>query len=392
MRVLGIMSGTSVDGVDVALAEFCQQDGDLQMDLLGHREFGWDDELRQELLSVLPPAVSDVAAWCRLETRTGQAFGRSAVRAIEQLGRADLVCCHGQTLYHWVDDTGHTHGSLQIGNPAFIHAACGLPVICDLRSADIAAGGQGAPLASTLDHLWLADEPTAALNLGGIANVTIVGAGTVVCGDTGPADCLLDATAQRLAGKTCDTDGKLALTGTIDRQALSTLLADPYYARPLPKSTGREYYTSDYVENALAGLALSLTDLMATLTELTACTVADVINCRPVRRVVASGGGVRNPALMARLRARCKVPVITSDELGMPSKAKEAYLFALLGYLTATGQPGTVTAGPSSTSATGAVTPVVLGSCTPPTRFDSPAGHVTRLTIQNSSSPEGILA
>lgn len=352
MRVLGVMSGTSVDAIDLAVADL-RPDGDtLVLTPVAHAEVPWPDALRADLLAALPPATSDVATWCRLDAEVGRALAAACVPLAAE-HRVDLIACHGQTLFHWVED-GAVRGTLQVGNPAWVHAATGVPVVSDLRSADIAAGGQGAPLASTLDALWLGDVPTAALNLGGIANITVVGPDLpTTSGDTGPASCLLDVAAEELTGQPCDSDGRLALAGTVDEAALERLLADPYYARPLPKSTGREHFHRAYVADLLGDRAPTGPDLFATLTELTARTVADAVAAHRVDRVVASGGGLRNPALLGRLRALLGVPLLTTDELGLPSDAKEAHLMALLGYLAVPG-------------ATGAARPVVLGSLTPP--------------------------
>ncbi len=360
MRVLGVMSGTSVDAIDLAVAEFTRDDETLVLTPLAHAEVAWPAGLRADLLAALPPGTSDVGTWCRLDTEVGHALGAACAPLAREFA-VDLVSCHGQTLFHWVEGAT-ARGTLQVGNPAWVHAATGAPVVSDLRSADIAAGGQGAPLASTLDALWLGDEPTAALNLGGIANITLVGPDRApVSGDTGPASCLLDAAAQRFTGQPCDLDGGLARAGTVDRDALATLLADPFYARPLPKSTGREHFHADHVTDLLGDRTPSGPDLFATLTELTARTVADAVAAHPeVRRVVASGGGLRNPALVERLRHHLTVPLVPTDDLGLPSDAKEAHLFALLGYLSVHGLPGTIA------GATGAHRPAVLGSLTPP--------------------------
>lgn len=374
-----MMSGTSVDAIDVAVAEFSERDGVVDMRLGWHGEVAWRPEIRASILGVLPPAASTVGQWCRLDTWVGQEFGRAARWALEQAGPVDLIASHGQTLYHWVD-AGEALGSLQVGNPAWIQAATGTQVISDFRIADIAAGGQGAPLTSTFDELWLGATPTAVLNLGGIANVTLVG-GTdgALTGDTGPANCLLDAAALRHLGLGSDLDGAVARSGAVDAEALDALLADPYYEMPLPKSTGREYFDAMYVSRSLSK-ELSIPDLFATLTELTARTVADVVNASEVERVVASGGGTRNAFLMERLRSHLVAPLMTSDDCGLPSDAKEAYVFALLGYLSATGRAGVV-AGAGGRAVTGAVQPAQLGSLTPPRT--ATASAVTRVTLHN---------
>ena len=381
MRVLGLMSGTSADAIDCAVAEFSESGGRLDMRLLWHGEQPWDEGLRARILGVLPPATSTVADWCQLDTEIGQAFGAAASAAIAEAGPVDLIASHGQTLFHWVEN-GKARGSLQVGNPAWIQAATGTPVVSDFRIADIAAGGHGAPLTSTFDAMWLGETPTALLNLGGIANVTVVGLSDgALTGDTGPANCLLDAAAHRFHGLPADLGGALARAGRVDERALAILLADPFFAQPLPRSTGREYFDGDYVARRLVDVTLEGADLFATLTELTARTVADVINRASVRRVVASGGGIHNPFLMERLAALLEAPLLTADELGLPSDAKEAYVFALLGYLSATGRPGVVV-GAGGRAATGATHPTVLGTLTP-AGSGQPAAPAITLALHN---------
>ncbi|MPV38713.1 anhydro-N-acetylmuramic acid kinase [Georgenia subflava] len=375
MKVLALSSGTSVDAIDVALAELDDDAGTLALTPLGHTEVPWPAELRERILAALPPAEIGVGEWCRLDTLVGQTFAEAAAYGLERLGPADLIASHGQTLYHWVEE-GRARGTLQVGAPAWIHERTGVPVVHDLRSADVAAGGHGAPLVSLLDHLWLGERRTAALNVGGIANITVVGpagqtAGArVVTGDTGPGNCLIDAAVADLTGRPYDAGGELAAAGTVDGGALEVLLADPFYRRELPRSTGREHFHSRYVAERLgaAGLRLSGPDLVATLTELTARTVADQVRGAGVERVVVSGGGAHNPVLMARLRDLLP-PVVTATELGLDGDAKEAYLFAVLGYLGVRALPGTAprtTAEPDGPRATGARHPAVLGSLTPP--------------------------
>ncbi|MFD4475602.1 anhydro-N-acetylmuramic acid kinase [Streptomyces sp. NPDC058471] len=364
MRVIGLMSGTSYDAIDAAAADLTIDGDRLLLSPLGLITRGYDEELRTALGGALPPAATTLADVCRLDTRIGQAFATAAGEADRELcdGRAELVASHGQTVYHWVED-GQVHGTLQIGQPAWIAEATGLPVVSDFRPRDIAAGGQGAPLVSIVDRMWLRGRPgaPAALNLGGIANITAAD-GTAF--DTGPANALIDAAVRELTRErlTCDVDGEMAARGTVDEGLLGVLLGEPYYARPAPKTTGKELFHLPYLRAALAGYeALAPQDVVATLTRLTARTVADAIRSVYASEVIVSGGGTRNPTLMAFLRAELGsgIPVRTSDELGLPSAAKEAYAFAVLGFLTAHGLPGTV---PESTGARHAS---VLGSITP---------------------------
>ncbi|MFE9448243.1 anhydro-N-acetylmuramic acid kinase [Streptomyces sp. NPDC006739] len=361
MLVIGLMSGTSYDAVDAAAAEV-RLDGDtLRLRPLGMVSAPYDDDLRDALASALPPAAVPVGEVCRLDTRIGQALAAAAVRADAELceGKAELVASHGQTVFHWVDG-GRVRGTLQLGQPAWIAEATGLPVVADFRPRDVAAGGQGAPLVALVDTLWLRGRPgtPVALNIGGIANLTAPD-GTAF--DTGPGCALLDAAAREFSGGRLDhdADGALAARGRPDGPLLERLLAEPYYTLAPPKTTGKELFHAGYLRAAGLG-GLTAEDALATLTLLTARTVADAVRAVGATEVIASGGGTRNPVLMSLLRGRLPgVPVRTSDELGLDPAAKEAYAFAVLGFLTAHGLPGTDPAG------TGARHPSVLGSLTP---------------------------
>ncbi|MFG2966701.1 anhydro-N-acetylmuramic acid kinase [Streptomyces sp. NPDC048288] len=359
MLVIGLMSGTSYDAVDAAAAELRLLDDTLLLKPLGMVSTPYDDELRESLAGALPPAAVPLARVCLLDTRIGQAFATAAARADRELcgGRAELVASHGQTVYHWAEG-GRVHGTLQLGQPAWIAEATGLPVVADFRPRDVAAGGQGAPLVSLFDLLWLGGRPgtPVALNIGGIANLTAPD-GTAF--DTGPGCALTDAAARGFTGGRLayDADGALAARGRPDGPLLERLLAEPYYALPAPKTTGKELFHADYWRTVEE---LSAEDALATLTLLTARTVANAVRGLGATEVVASGGGTRNPTLMAMLRAELPgTPVRASDELGLPATAKEAYAFALLGFLTAHGLPGT------APTATGARHPSILGSLTP---------------------------
>jgi anhydro-N-acetylmuramic acid kinase len=379
MRVLGMISGTSHDGIDVAAVDFTT-DGTA---LAGRIEYAasvpYDPGLRGRLIAALPPARPGFDAACELDTGIGQAFAAVAAAALAALGpaRPDLVCSHGQTVFHWVVD-GHARGTLQLGQPAWIAEATGLPVLSDVRAADVAAGGEGAPLVPVLDRMLLepyraAGVRAGALNLGGISNMTVCAPGAEpVAWDIGPANALIDAviTASPAAPGTFDADGALAASGTVIPALLGELLAEPYYAAAPPKSSGKELFHLGHVHEALrrAGTSPGLPDLVATLTELTAVTVADAVRAAGVSVVAASGGGVHNPVLMRRLAERLPgVRIAGTGELGVPPDAKEAVAFALIGWATLHGLPGNV---PSCTGARG---PRILGRVTP-----SPGGSVPR--------------
>ncbi|GHF14066.1 anhydro-N-acetylmuramic acid kinase [Amycolatopsis deserti] len=377
MRVVGLISGTSVDGIDVALAELAASGDEVVLVPLGHASLPYPDDLRRELLATLPPSVTTVEQVTRLDTRVGQAFADAASTLA---GTADLVASLGQTVFHWVEG-GRARGTLQLGQPAWIAERTGLPVVADLRARDIAAGGHGAPLASTLDALWLRDlAPAVALNIGGIANVTVVRADGVQAFDTGPGNALLDLAAHQVTGgaQSSDLDGAIAARGQIHEELLDRLLAEPYYAAPPPKSTGKELFHAGYLRAATEGLDVRDEDLLATLTELTAVTIARA--CAGATTVIVSGGGADNPSLMRALARNLPgTRLATSDEFGLPREAKEAYLTALLGWLTWHGVPANLP------DATGARGPRLLGSITPGAHpLSMPAPHpvtVTRLRV-----------
>lgn len=392
MRVIGLMSGTSHDAIEAAAADLTLEGDTLVMCPLGALSLDYPGDLRERIAAVLPPAATTVEAVCRLDTGVGQAFAEAAALAVERLcgGRADLVVSHGQTVYHWVED-GSVRGTLQIGRPAWIAEATGLPVVSDLRSRDVAAGGQGAPLVSLVDTLLLADRGgvPAALNLGGIANVTAVAPDTdPVAFDTGPANALLDAAVRHFTagGREYDEDGRGAAAGRVRPALLARLLADPYYARPAPKSTGKEHFHLPYLLRALAAEPVDdRDDVLATLTRLTAVTVADACRAHRVTELIVSGGGARNPVMTGMIRDRLPgVRLLSSDDLGVPSAAKEALAFAVLGFMTAHGLPGVVP------SCTGARRATVLGCVTPglrPLRLPPPAAGAPRALVVRPRHP-----
>jgi anhydro-N-acetylmuramic acid kinase len=367
MRVIGLMSGTSFDAIDAAAADLRLDGDDLVMRTLGHLSRPYSAQVHATIAAALPPGVTTAATLARVDTLVGQAFAEVAVAAVAELcdGAADLVVSHGQTVYHWVED-GQVRGSLQLGQPAWIAERTGLPVVADLRARDIAAGGQGAPLVSLVDVLLLGTSPwvRAALNLGGIANMTVVPLdGPPLAFDTGPANALIDAAVVHFSGgaERFDVDGAWAAKGRVDDRLLGALLADPYYAAPPPKSTGKEHFHLSYLLDALdAAPQVEPADVIATVTRLAAEAVAEECRRYGVREVISAGGGTRNPTLMGMLSdATPGVRHIPIDALGIPASAKEAYAFAVLGFLAVHGLAGTVP------SCTGARSASVLGNITP---------------------------
>jgi len=371
MRVLGLSSGTSHDGIDAALVSFVPDGDDLRARLLHHATTPYEPALRAAIRAALPPARVGLGEVCALDTLIGKAFAAAAAGALAAAGPADLVCSHGQTLFHAATD-----GTLQLGQPAWIAERTGLPVVADVRARDVAAGGEGAPLVAVLDLLLLADRAgrRGALNLGGIANLTVAVPGEVTAYDTGPGNALLDAATLALTGAPYDRGGALAARGAVVTDLLDRLLAEPYYARTPPKSTGKELFNGAYLDGLLTGYAPA--DVLATLTELTAATVAAEIRRHRLDTVAVSGGGVRNGTLLGRLAALAPGAELTpTDGLGLPADAKEAVLFALVGWLTWHGLPAAVTA------ATGARAARVAGAVVPgatPLRLPPPLAGLPR--------------
>lgn len=367
MRVLGMISGTSHDGIDVAVVDFTEQGGALVGEVLYDTTTPYAPRLRERLIAALPPAQTTLAEVCELDTLIGQAFAEAAADAAAAVGGVDAVTSHGQTVYHWVDGA-HALGTLQIGQPAWIAERLGVPVVSDVRIRDITAGGHGAPLVSYLDELLLRGRGgvSAALNLGGISNMTVTGPDGLYAYDIGPANALIDGVIVDKALNTLgyDEDACIASAGCIDDELLELLLADPYYALAAPKSTGKEHFHIDYVRAAEARLGRTLADadLICTLTELTVRTVARDVAAAGIGYLAVSGGGCRNPLMLAGLRAALPgVEVALADTLGAPADSKEAIAFALLGWCTLHGVPATVPGG------TGARGTRILGTITPGT-------------------------
>ena len=339
MKVLGLISGTSMDGIDAAVADL-RIAGDTVVLTPRHATgVPYPGHVHADLLAALPPRDCTAAKMCQLDTWVGQAFADVATQTLAEHPDLELVASLGQTIYHWVEGE-RCLGTLQLGQPAWIAEATGLPTVADIRARDVARGGHGAPLAAILDALWLGgrdDRTWVGLNLGGIANITVVPPGREpIAYDTGPGNALLDLTARRV-GLHQDEDGELAADGTVLPDLLELLLREPYYARPAPKSTGKELFHVGYLDGTEHRV---VEDVMATLVELTAITVADACRQHGAEVVVASGGGVRNPVLMRALKRRlAPAELRVSDEFGLPSDAKEGYLTALLGFLTWQGVP-----------------------------------------------------
>jgi anhydro-N-acetylmuramic acid kinase len=380
MLVIGMMSGTSADGIDVALAEISGTPPKLRTVLVNHTSRRMPDALRKEVLRIAEGAACTSGDISQLNFRLGMAFADAAINACREfrvaLSRVKVIGSHGQTIFHQgraVPFLGRsTASTLQIGEPAVIAAETGIPTVGDFRVADMAVGGQGAPLVPYADYLLYRHEELGrvSLNLGGIGNLTVLPAaarpGQVVAFDTGPGNMLMDALVWHFTRKKqrFDRGAKLARQGQPNAKVLRELMRDPFLRLGPPKSTGREYYGRAYFQELLRlgkKFGAGPNDLIRTTTEFTVASVVDamkrfVLRKTKVQQLIVSGGGAKNPLIMAQLTAElAPIEVMASSKLGVPEDAKEAYAFALLGYETWHRRASNLP------SATGAERPVVLG-------------------------------
>ncbi len=355
---LGLISGTSCDGIDAALVSF--------EPLCVHRAktFAFPDQYRDLALALgQGQELVHLDALGQLDVALGVAFSDAALQLLNEadIPASEIVAIgsHGQTVRHRPNLANPF--TLQVGCPHVIAERTGIKVVADFRRRDIAAGGQGAPLVPAF-HAALFPTGCVVLNLGGIANVTVLGE-KVLGFDTGPANCLMDAHALAAFGLTHDASGQIAARGCIDSVLLERLLADPYFAAPPPKSTGREYFNLAWVR-ARAGTAhldLDPVDLQATLLELTAITVCDALKPFMAREILVCGGGVHCPPLLARLAYHCGVPVRSTAEYGIDPDFVEAAAFAWLARESLENRPG------NRPEVTGARGLRVLGAVVSPT-------------------------
>ncbi|QBG89629.1 anhydro-N-acetylmuramic acid kinase [Xanthomonas oryzae] len=364
---LGLMSGTSADGIDAALVRFAE-DTHRRCELVAGTTVAWEPQLRETLVALGQGAETvAIDALGQLDAQVGLAFAAAANQLIRDSGverrRIRAIGSHGQTIRHRPEaDPAFTW---QIGDASRIAEHTGITTVADFRRRDVAAGGQGAPLmpAFHLAMLGAGDEDSAVLNLGGIGNLTLIPRDGAVLGfDTGPANALLDSWCQRHHGTPFDAKGAFAASGRVDAALLQALLADPWFALPPPKSTGREQFHLDWVLQAMGSARLDAADVQATLLELTAASVADaLLRLQPsTRRVLVCGGGVRNPVLLARLAARLPgVVVESSARHGLDPDYLEAMGFAWLAAELLAGRAANLP------SVTGAAGPRLLGAIYP---------------------------
>jgi anhydro-N-acetylmuramic acid kinase len=351
--VAGLMSGTSLDGVDAAIVRVEGSGAGARIETLGFVSEPYDAELRDALAACVEATTSNVRLVSQLHARLGDRFADAVLRALDAadltIDALDLVGSHGQTVQH-VPEAEEvagvpTRSTLQIGCPAVLAARLGAPVIADFRSGDLALGGQAAPLAPYLDGaLFTApDETRVLLNLGGIANLTVLppGGPPRAAFDTGPANMVLDALTLRLTGRPYDEAGALAAQGTVDDLLVDDVLDAPFFRAAPPKSTGREDFGAPFVEWLVGRGPSAPADLLATAAAVTARSIARAVRewVEPVPdRVIASGGGVHNPTLLRMLADElAPIPVETTAAHGLDPDAKEAVLFALLAHEWANG-------------------------------------------------------
>ena len=355
MIAVGIMSGTSADGMDAAAVELGDERPRPAITLLAHVARDHPDSLRYRILAAASGAPLPAHDIALLHRDLGDTYASIAQEIITRVGR-DVACValHGQTIAHFPAE----HATLQIGDASRVAVAVKVPVIDDFRSADVALGGEGAPLVPFADHLLFADgTPRAILNIGGIANLTLLptaNAGDVTAFDTGPGNMVIDQLARK-GGNELDRDGAAAARGTVNEAALANALAHPYFTRHGPRSTGREEFGAPFATQLLADVKNgggSLDDAIATATALTVETIARALEGGPWTELVIAGGGARNATLVARLKERTKLRVRSADELGIPAEAREAVAFAILGAYRLRGEPNTL---PRCTGASRAV-------------------------------------
>jgi len=358
---IGLISGTSADGIDAALVRF-EHDKPQCVHALTH---AWPDALRTQILRVAQDETTlDLDAFGRMDVAIGHTFADAIDTLLAQSGMPAssirAVGSHGQTIRH--RPSGEHPFTLQIGNASVVAERCDIDVVADFRSADVAAGGQGAPLLPAVHAMLFnpSGHTRVVLNLGGIANITVLNAGGTVFGfDTGPANGLMDAWCLRHRGEAFDRDGAFAASGQVDEALLATLLDDPYFAMPPPKSTGREHFHLSWLDARLQSVCTSPADVQATLLELTARSVAMAIDAHATdaKDVLLCGGGVHNGALVQRLRELLQPRELTSTAAyGVDPDYLEATAFAWLARQRLLGLPGNLPA------VTGARGPRILGA------------------------------
>ncbi|MBC8402778.1 MAG: anhydro-N-acetylmuramic acid kinase [Candidatus Marinimicrobia bacterium] len=360
LRVVGLMSGTSMDGLDICVGDIDLSEIKLDFKIVHFNSIPFGDAIRDKIRAALSGTTDQV---CSLNYELGCWYAQKVKTELEKQGLMDidLIGCHGQTIHHI-----NGKSSLQIGEPSFLAQELGVPVIADYRAADIAVGGTGAPLIPRIDE-WLfrqQNKARIALNIGGVANVTLLppkGNGIVLGFDTGPGMALLDEAYQLETGNKYDQDGKLVSRGQADLKLVAEWLRDDFITKASPKSTGRDQYGPEWLDRHKSQLAsMQIEDRLATLAAFTAESI--YTNCKSFLQqynfdyLIVSGGGIQHAVIMKRLRKLFKpVQVVSSDHFGVDPDAKEALGFAILAVAFIKGIPGNLPA------VTGARKSVILG-------------------------------
>jgi anhydro-N-acetylmuramic acid kinase len=379
MIVAGVMSGTSADGIDVALVRISSASRvhfQPRVKLLGHAAFPYHRDVRRAVLSAMNARRASVADLARLNFLLAELYAEAVLATQKRFDfKAELVGCHGQTLYHQGEPERFLGRKIaatwQTGEGAVIAARLRVPVVSDFRPADMAAGGKGAPLVPFFDYLIYRDARVSRIvqNIGGIANLTAIPAGAsvkkVLAFDTGPGNMVIDTVTERLFGERYDSGGRIAASGAVLERVVTHLMHLPFFRRRPPKTAGREEFGREFVQEFMkyCGRA-NKHDVVATATALTVRSIADALRRFVITRYssfsefIVSGGGTNNPTLLAMLAHELRplgLQIRSSDEFGVPSEAKEAMAFALLAYQTWHRQPSNIP------SATGAKRPAILG-------------------------------
>lgn len=371
MLVIGLMSGTSVDGIDSALVKI---NPDLTLEFIDGLVFSFPENIKDAIYSMFQdkPAIKDI---CWLNFVLGEYFAQAALDVVKKAGLkpedVDLIGSHGQTIYHFPTDEKindfSKKSTLQIGESSIIAERTGITTVSDFRPRDIAADGEGAPLVCYADKLLFTGEtPRAIQNIGGMANVTVISPECEVFAfDTGPGNVLIDFFTQKFFDKSYDKDGLIALSGQIDEKWLDYLMQNPYYTLHPPKTTGREYFSATYAEEILSNAPQNPNDIIATTTALTAKSISKsykdfIFPKTQIKELVLGGGGAYNPALIGLLNKYFdnKITIKTHEDFGISNKFKEAIAFALLAYTSYYNIPNNIK------TCTGAKKDVVLGKIT----------------------------
>jgi anhydro-N-acetylmuramic acid kinase len=381
MLVLGMMSGTSADGIDAALARISGAPPSIAAKLEGHHHIAFPSRVRQAILRLANGGATTTAEISQLNFLLGEEFAGAAIQACKHwrlpVPKLSLIGSHGQTIYHQGAasrflGSRRVASTLQVGEPSIIAERTGVTTIGDFRPADMAAGGQGAPLVPFVDYLLYRDGKLGrvALNIGGIANITLIPASArledVLAFDTGPGNMVIDALVESISGgrKSYDKDARIALRGRVIRPLLEEMLRHPYLRQVPPKTAGREQFGREYARELFAWAKKRrerTEDLVRTVTIFTALSIADgvrrfIFSRAHVNELIVAGGGAKNPLLMAQLRdALPGIEVLSSSSFGIPAEAKEAFAFAILAYESFHGRANNLP------SATGAKHPATLG-------------------------------